>query len=293
MRDKQQKHKSGFIHARIISIISISLVLFLLGIISMFVLVGYGLKDHVRESVSFTIELKSDASESEAARMIKDLESKAYVKEVAYISKEDALKELTEELGESPEEFLGWNPLNAFLEVKVKGDYVANADSLAVVEAGIRSYAPMERLSYKKDLLEKVNSNIKTASYIVFGFAIVLLAISFFLISNTLRLVIYSRRFSIYTMKLVGATPGFIRRPFIRYNIVSALIASSIAVAGLGWLWFYATKQFPVLSSILSATNGAIVIGTVFGFGLIIALVSSFFAVNKYLRMDVNRLYKI
>lgn len=259
----------------------------------MFVLVGYSLKDHVRESVAFTVELKSDASTDEVSRMIKDLESKSYVKEVTYISKEDALRELTEELGESPQEFLGWNPLNAILEVKIKGDYVANEDSLAVVESEIQKYSPLEKLSYKKDLLEKVNSNIKTASYIVFGFAILLLAISFFLISNTLRLVIYSRRFSIYTMKLVGATSGFIRNPFIRYNVVSALVASTISVAGLAWLSFYATKQFPVLSSILSAVNGAIVIGTVFGFGLLIALISSYFAVNKYLRMDVNKLYRI
>lgn len=293
MAKRPKKHKVSFWHSRIISIVSISLVLFLLGVISMFILVGRGLKDYVRESVYFTIELRDNVSDAEIAKMVTDLEKEPFVRDIEYISKDDALKELSEELGESPEEFLGWNPLSASIEVRVKSEYAASRDSLLIVENSVQKYKPLERLTYKKELLDSVNKNIRTVTIVVVAFAIFLLFVSFFLINNTIRLLIYSRRFSIYTMKLVGATSGFIRRPFIRYNVVSGIIASILAVLGLTWLWFYVIDKYPIFQSVFTLKNGYIVIAIVVGFGVLISLISSFFAVNKYLRMNLDKLYRV
>lgn len=253
---------------------------------------GNQLKDYVRESIQFSIEIKDDTSTQEINELIGQLKQEDFVKNVRYISKEDAMEELTEELGESPKEFLGWNPLSATLEVQVKSEYAASDESIQKVEASIQKYKPLEKLSYKRDLLENINKNIRTISIAVIGFAVILLFISFFLVNNTIRLLIYSRRFSIYTMKLVGATPGFIRRPFVSYNLVSSIISAIIAVIALTALWFFLQKEYTFIHSALSIQNALIVVALVFCFGLFIAILSSYFSVNKYLRMNLNKLYR-
>ncbi|MDN4752933.1 permease-like cell division protein FtsX [Porphyromonadaceae bacterium W3.11] len=289
---KRKKGSPNFIHSRIISIISISMVLFLLGVVTMTGLVGNGLKDYVRESVNFTILLSPDAEPSEISLMERQLRSEPFVKDVTYYSKEQALAELQKELGDNPEDFLGWNPLSPTFEVQLHAEYVSNRDSISIVEDKLGGYLLTESLSYKNDLVDELNKNIKTMTLVMIVVAALLLLISIVLINNTIRLLIYSKRFSIYTMKLVGATSSFVRRPFIRYNVWSGIIAAIIAIGLLGWAWYYMVTNYPLMRAVLTDTNSVIVAVVVLIAGILISWFSAASAVTKYLHMDVNKLYR-
>lgn len=292
----ENKHKKGgtpsFVHSRLISIISISMVLFLLGIVTMLGLVGNGLKTYVRESVNFTVVLSPEAEPEEITIMEAQLKQEPFVKGIKYFSKEEALQELTKELGESPEEFLGWNPLSPTFEITLKEEYISERDSIAIVEQALNSYLLTQSLSYKQDLVEQINSNIQTLTIVMIVLAVLLLLISTVLINNTIRLLIYSKRFLIYTMKLVGATPSFIRCPFVRYNIWSGIMAAVVASGFLGWLWYHLITNYPLMQSVLTIQNALIVVGVVFVLGILISWLSASGAVTKYLRMNVNKLYR-
>lgn len=293
MSNKERKKGTpSFFHSRVISIISISMVLFLLGVVAMIGLVGNGLKDYVRESVNFTILLSPEAEESEIAVMERELRSEPFVKEVTYISKEQAMKELQKELGENPEDFLGWNPLSPTFEVQLHADYVSERDSIAKVEKKLGGYLLTQSLSYKNDLVEELNKNIQTITLVMTVVAGLLLLISIVLINNTIRLLIYSKRFSIYTMKLVGAKSSFIRRPFIRYNVWSGVIAAIISIAFLAWTWYYLVTTYPLMRTVLTERNSIIVAVLVIIAGILISWFSASSAVTKYLRMNMNKLYR-
>ncbi len=289
---RKQKGTPSFTHSRVISIISISMVLFLLGIVTMLGLVGSGLKTYVRESLNFTLLLSPEAEPSEIALMESKLRKEPFVRDIKYHSKEEALKELTDELGESPEAFLGWNPLSPTFEITLSEAYVTNKDSIQVVEQKLNDYVLTQSLSYKQDLVERLNNNIQTLTIVMIVLAALLLLISIVLINNTIRLLIYSRRFIIYTMRLVGATPRFIRRPFVRYNIWSGVMASIIAIGFLGWLWYHLVTTYPLMHSVLTIEKTYIVASIVLVLGILISWFSASGAVSKYLRMDVNKLYR-
>lgn len=282
----------SFFHSRVISIISISMVLFLLGVVTMLGLVASGLKTYVRESVNFTVLLSPEAQPEEIAIMERELKQEPFVKEVTYFSKEQALVDLTEELGESPEEFLGWNPLSPTFEIQVHEEYIANRDSITIVENRLNEYLLTQSLSFKYDLMEELNKNIQTLTIVMIVVATLLLLISIVLINNTIRLLIYSKRFTIYTMKLVGATPGFIRRPFVWYNIWSGIIGAIIAIAFLAWAWYHLISNYPLMRSVLTNQNGLIVAAVVLVLGILISWLSASSAVTRYLRMNVNKLYR-
>ena len=229
MAEGKKVSSVSFFNSRLTSIISISLVLFLLGLVFLIGLLGNKLSVYVKENISFSIVLKDNQKEADIKKMQKTLDALPYIKSTEYISKEQAVKELEEELGENPETFLGFNPLQASIEVKLHSEY-ANVDSLQLIEKKIKKYTSVSDLLYRKDMMQMVNDNVKRVSLILLTLAVMLMAISFVLISNTIRLLIYSKRFLIHTMKLVGATPGFIRRPFVRYNVVSGIFASIFAI---------------------------------------------------------------
>ena len=236
---KNKKVRSvSFFHTRLTSIVSISLVLFLLGLVLLIGLLGNRLSVYVKENISFSVVLQDQLKEREVKAMCRKLDALPFIKSTEYISKEMAAEELEEELGENPETFLGFNPLSATIEVKLKAEY-ANPDSLRMVENRIKAYTSVSDLLYRKDMMEMVHENMNRLTLILLGLAVILMAISFVLIGNTIRLLIYSKRFLIYTMKLVGATAGFIRRPFIWYNLVSGLVASVLAICMLTGLLYY------------------------------------------------------
>ena len=280
------------LHSRLTSIMSIALVLFLLGLILLIGVLGKELSAYVKENISFSIVLKDALSTTEIKKMQKQLDALPYIKSTTYISKEQAAKELEEELGENPETFLGFNPLQASIEVKLHSEY-ANPDSLQHIEKAIKNYTTVSDLLYRKDMMQMVNENVKQVSLILLTLAVILMAISFVLISNTIRLLIYSKRFLIHTMKLVGATAGFIRRPFIWYNLVSGFFASILAILMLTGALYYLQNELDGFIRLLDFQTLFFVFAGVLVMGILLSTVATVFAVNKYLRMNVDKLYNI
>ena len=242
MAEKYKVRSVTFFHSRLTSVISIALVLFLLGLICLMGLLGNKLSVYVKENITFSIVLKDNQREADIKKMQKKLDALPFIKSTEYISKEQAVKELEEELGENPETFLGFNPLKASIEVRLRSDY-ANPDSLPKIEHYIKQYTSVSDLLYRKDMMEMVHNNMQRIGLILLVLAAMLMAISFVLIGNTIRLLIYSKRFLIHTMKLVGATPGFIRRPFVYYNMVSGVIASLLAIGMLSGFLYYLQSE--------------------------------------------------
>lgn len=292
MADNKKISSISFFNSRLTSIISIALVLFLLGLICLMGLLGNKLSVYVKENLSFSIILKDNQKEADIKMMQKTLDAQPFIKSTEYISKEQAVKELEEELGENPETFLGFNPLLASIEVKLHSEY-ANPDSMAVIEKKIKSYTSVSDLLYRKDMMELVNENMKKISIILLGLAVLLMTISFVLISNTIRLLIYSKRFLIHTMKLVGATPGFIRAPFIRYNLVSGVFAALLAILMLTSALYYLQQELSGFIQILDLTTLLAVCGVVLMLGILLSVVATIVSVNKYLRLGVDKLYYI
>ena len=292
MAENKKVSSVSFFNSRLTSVISISLVLFLLGLILLIGMLGNKLSVYVKENLSFSIVLKDNQKETEIKKMQKSLDALPFIKSTEYISKEQAAKELEEELGENPETFLGFNPLQASIEVKLHSEY-ANPDSLQVIETKIRNYTSVSELLYRKDMMEMVHNNMKRLGLILLTLAAVLMIISFVLISNTIRLLIYSKRFLIHTMKLVGATSGFIRRPFVKYNIVSGIFASILAILMLTGALYYLQNELKGFIQILDMQTLLLVYVAVFALGIVLSVIATIFAVNKYLRMGVDKLYYI
>ena len=276
----------------ITSSISTTLVLLLLGMVVFFVLSANNLSTYVRENIGFTILVSDDMKKMEALKFQKTLNEKAYVKESTYISKEQALKEQTEAMGTDPAEFLGYNPFTASIEIKLNAAY-ANSDSIAWIEKEILANKKVMEVNYPQDLLDSVNRNIQRISLFLLGLAGLLTLISFALINNTIRLAIYSKRFLIHTMKLVGASWGFIRRPFLLRNMWIGILAGLLADAILIGLASMLVKYEPQLIDIITPTTLLIVLALVFVFGLAITSMCAYISINKYLRMKAGALYYI
>ena len=289
--------KSGrhitFFNARLTSTISISLVLFILGIVVLMGILATRLSMYVKENMGFSIVLKENVKESQVKKLQKKLDIAPYVRATQYISKEDALKELEVELGENPKDLLGFNPLQASIEVKLRSDY-AHPDSLVWIEKGLRKgTVAIDDIVYQKDLIQLVNDNIRRISFMLLGLAFVLMLISFALISNTIRLGAYSKRFIIHTMKLVGATPAFIRKPFIISNIINGIIGAFIAMELLSGSVYYLLTEFDNLYTLIDISSLFWVFVIVLLLGVVLTAISAWFAVNRYIRMDRDNLYYV
>lgn len=292
MSTPKKKKRFTFLEARITSTLSVSLVLFILGIMAMLGILANNLSVYVRENIGFTIMLKDTATENNVAQLQATLANADYVKAAQYISKEDALKEVMLELGENPEEIIGVNPMQASIEVRLIADYT-HPDSILKIDQKLTKYNYVEDIYFQKDLIQSVNDNMRTLGAILLALAIVLMVISYVLISNTIRLTAYSKRFIIYTMKLVGATPGFIRRPFILSNILSGIIAAIIAIILLTCCISYVMSEFDNFHTLLNTQMMLIVYGIVLLLGILLTAVSSFFAVNRYIGMKRDDLYYV
>ncbi len=292
MADKKRGGTVTFINSRLTTIISIALVLFLLGVLGLLALTGNQLSRYVKENITFSVTLKDDQSADSINNLIHDLKVAPFTRSVEYISKERAAKELQDELGEDPETFLGYNPLQASLEVKFRSEY-ANEDSLRLIERQVAQYTSVDQLLYRKDLMDVVNNNMQRIGLILLVLAVALMIISFVLINNTLRLLIYSKRFLIHTMTLVGATPGFIRRPFIGYNVVNGLIAGILAVAMLVGALYWIQLQLPGFMEMVDMLMLYILFAAVVVLGILLCVIATAFAVNRYLRMKGDKLYYI
>ena len=286
------KSKSLFDMQFITSSISTTLVLLLLGLVVFFVLTAHNMSVYVRENISFSILISDDMKEADILKLQKKLNQEPFVKQSEYISKKQALKEQTEAMGTDPEEFLGYNPFTASLEIKLHSDY-ANSDSIAKIEKLIKKNSNIQDVLYRKELIDAVNENIRNISLVLLALAVVLTFISFALINNTIRLAIYSKRFLIHTMKLVGASWGFIRGPFLRRNVGSGILAGMLADAILMGTAYWAVTYEQELIQVITPEVMLIVCGSVLVFGVIITWLCAYLSINKYLRMRANTLYYI
>lgn len=292
MTENKKIKSTSFFNSRLTSMFSVALVLFLLGSIFLLARIGDTLSSYVKESISFTIVLKENAKQADIDRLQKRLAKEDFVKSTLFISKEQAAKELEAEIGENPETFLGFNPLSSTIEIKLNSEY-ANPDSLAVIEQQIKTDTQIEDLLYRKDMMQIVNENVKRVGIILLGLAAILSIISFALINNTIRLHIYSKRFLIHTMKLVGATPGFIRRPFIRQNLANGFMAGLLALAMLAGALYYANIEIPGLQGVLTPELLIETAIIVIGAGMLLTTIATWCAVNKYIKMKFDKLYYI
>lgn len=277
-------------NSRFTSTISISLVLFLLGIMLTLGFLAKHLSDYVKENVCMSVVVDDGLRVPDAKMFQQKLEAMPWTKSVTYIDKETALKELIEELGENPEDLLGFNPTLASFEVYLNAGY-ANADSMAVAEAYLKRFKNVQDVIYRKDLVHMVNENVRRISVILLILASLLTMISYSLIRNTVKLLIYSKRFLIRTMQLVGAGRGFILKPFILQNLVSAAIASCLSMGYLYGSLMYLDKQIPGSLAALQPGMMALIFLIVLVFGSIIMTIATLLAVNRYLKMNTGDLY--
>ena len=288
------KHNSvsSFDMQFVTSSISTTGVLLLLGLVVFFVWGAHNLSVYVKENINFSILISDDMKESDILKLQKKLDKEPFVKATEYISKKQALREQTEAMGTDPQEFLGYNPFTASIEVKLHSDY-ANSDSITKIEKKIKKNTNIQEVLYQKDLIDAVNDNIRNISLMLLGLAVILTFISFALINNTIRLTIYSKRFLIHTMKLVGASWSFIRRPFLRRNfwigVLSAVIADAVLWGAAYWLVSYE----PELIRVITPDVMLLVTVYVLIFGVLITWLCALLSINKYLKMKAGTLYYI
>lgn len=272
--------------------ISTAMVLVLLGLVVFSVLTARNLSAYVKENLTVTVMLSQDVTNPEAEQMCRELRQRPYVSQLTYISKEDALKELTKELGADPMEFVDYNPTLASVEMQMRADY-ANRDSLQWIEKELKQNAKVQEITYPQDLMDQVNRTLAKINLVLLVLAVLLLIISFSLINNSIRLGVYARRFSIHTMKLVGASWGFIRRPFLRRSIGIGLLAALLAILVLGGCIYALYRYDPDVLTVITWRDMALTAAVVMVAGVLITFLCSYFSVNKFLRMKAGELYKI
>lgn len=271
-------------------VISVSLVLFLLGILGLVIINAKELSDYFKESLSFSVILGDETREPDIRMLQKDLDAKSYVKSTEYVSKDQAAVKMKEDLGEDFISFLGDNPLPPSIDVYLLASYT-NPDSVAKIEKYILQYPFVKEVWYEDSLLFLINENVRKISLFLLIISSFLFLIAVTIINNTIRLAIYSKRFLIRTMQLVGATRLFIRKPFLIRSIYHGLLAALIAMLLLMGLLYLIEKEFLMLFS-FESTNLLILLGVLLiGAGILINLVSTYLSVNRYLVISEDKLY--
>ena len=273
--------------------ISTAMVLVLLGMVVLSVLTAQNLSTYVKENLKVTVMLSEEVTNPEARKLCNEWAKRPFVSGLNYISKEDVLKEQTKALGIDPSEFLnGENPYLASIELQLAADY-ANMDSLKWIVKELKKDAKVNEIEYPQDLIDSVNKNLGKINLVLIVLAVLLTIVSFALINNSVKLGIYARRFTIHTMKLVGASWNFIRWPFLRRSLVIGLISALLALAVLsGGVYLLSTYE-PQVLLVITPRVMLITAVAVFLFGSLITVLCSYFSVNKFLRMKAGELYKI
>ena len=272
------------------TIVSISLVLFLLSLLGLLVLNTKKLADFVKENIGFSVILHENTREADIMQIQRSFDASKFVKETRYVTPEQAAVELQEELGENFLDFLGFNPLLPSIDLKLNAAY-ANPDSIAKIEKEFMGYPQVKEVYYQESLVHLVNENVRNISLIILVFSGFLFFISIALFNNTIRLLFYSKRFIIKTMLLVGATSSFIRRPFIFSGVMHGILGSVIASLMLFIVIYFAQRQMPDVAGFTDFGTIGILLLSIFAIGILISWLSTLFAVNKYLRIDQDRLY--
>jgi cell division transport system permease protein len=272
------------------TVLSISLVLFLMGLMGFLLINARRISNNVKENIGFDVILKEDIKESEIIQFRKLMDASDFVRSTRFISKDEAAKDLEQKIGEDFIKFLGYNPLSSAVEVKLKAEY-AHPDSIGWIEKEMTQSTIVKEVFYEKNLVNMVNENVNKISFVLFGFTVLLLIISIALINNTIRLSIYSKRFLIKTMQLVGATPGFIRKPFLFRSIRHGVYSGMIAILLLGGSLYLLYNQVPELFVIEDLKLfGALALSIII-LGILISSISTLIAIAKYLKLKIDDLY--
>ena len=272
------------------SVISITLVLLLVGVASLLLVNTKSVSDYFTENVQVSVLMKQDVGEEEAMNYATTLDALPFIKGTRFISKEEGTKEMTDMLGEDFLNVFETAPIPVSVDVTLKADYVS-ADSLEIVKKAISSSPLVDEVIYQQSLVDKLNTNLGKISIILGVFVILLLFISFVLINNTVRLNVFSKRFTIHTMKLVGATKSFIRAPFLGQAVFQGLISALLAIILLLGLLFFVRKEFVQLFAVFSRDLLLVVIGIVVLSGIFICLVSTYFVVGRLVSLSNDELY--
>lgn len=288
---KEKKSKISYFQSNFTSTISVALVLLLLGIIAFLGILANTFSKELKENIGFSVVLQSETTPEQVAAMDKMWKASPYVSDVKYISKEAALQNWQAETGENLVELFGVNPLNAEYEVYVKAEY-ANLDSLQVIERQLKAITFVDEIAMHKSEVDAANRNISNVALVLFVIAVLLMLISFVLINNTVRLTVYSRRFLIHTMKLVGAKPGFIRRPFVVSNMLNGLIAAFVSMLFLLGVFLFLQNIDEALVVSFSALEIVAVFAGLIVLGVLICGLAAFLAADKYIRLSYDDLFK-
>lgn len=291
MRNPEERYARRRYHSSVATtVVSITLVLLMLGLLALVVLHARKLSDYVKENIGFRVYIKEDAATEEIIALQKRLDASAFVKSSVYISPEEAARELTEELGEEFIDFLGYNPLPPSIDLRLKAAW-GNVDSLEAIEHRLMNEVSVKEVFYQKSLVHLLNRNLKRISMVLLGFSALLLLIAIALINNTIRLSVYARRFIIRTMKLVGATRGFISRPFIARGVMQGLISALLAIILLSVILYFLMREVPELIGFYDLYLYLAVFALVIFTGIFLSWISTWFAVRRYIRMKEDELY--
>jgi cell division transport system permease protein len=266
------------------------LVLFLFGLLGLLLINAKRLTDYVMENVGVTLILKENTREVDIIKLQKNLETASFIKSTRFVDKNVAADELKKELGENFVDFLGYNPLLSSIDVRVFAGY-ANTDSLLVLEKTFMKYPEVQEVYYQKNLVKQLNSNVQKLSLIIFGLSIIMFIIFTALINSTIRLSIFSKRFIINSMQLVGATRSFIRRPFVLKSVLHGIYGAIIACFLLLLIFISYQNELKDFIDFQDSVSLGCLIGGIFVFGILMTYFSSFFAVNKFLHLKVDQLY--
>ena len=269
---------------------STTLVLVLLGVMCALLFSARSLSDYIKRNMTMSVVVSSKLSEADVLDFRKQLDKRSYVAESKYVSSAQILEEQKRELGTDPVEFLGYNPYEPSIDLTLKSEY-ACPDSMAMLEKRLLKDKRVTQVVYHREIIEVVNDNIHKVAMVLLGFMVVLTLISWSLIGNAVRLSIYSKRFILHTMKLVGATWGFIRRPFIVNNMYIGLLSGIAADALLGGIFYLALREEPALITILPPVSLAVIAAVVICFGIFMTVSCAYSSVNRFLRMRGDDLY--
>lgn len=285
-----QKLSKRIFKSYLTSTISISMVLFMVGMLGVVLLNAERLAKYVRENIGFTLVLNEGVQDGEVESLMNSLKTANFVKAVEYVDKETAAERLKKELGEDFTGFLGYNPLLASIEVKLLADY-ATPDQLASIETKLKEFPQVKEMSYQHDIVSTINDNVKKIGFVLTFFAALLLLMFFSLINNTIRLSVYSQRFIINTMLLVGATDRFIRAPFIRRSVLYGVLGALVANVLLFILMISYSQQLTGIIDLEDFRIFGVVFVLVLFTGVLISWGSTFLAVNKFIRLKFDELF--
>lgn len=289
MQEKQAKRKLRTSSAS--TVISIALVLFMLGTFGLVLINAQKVSNYVKENIGFTVMLNEEIKEVDVLQFQKQLDARPAIKTTQYVSKEEAAQLLQSDLGEDFIQFLGYNPLSSSVDIYLHAAH-ATTEQMNALEAELEADELVKEVVFQKDLVDAINQNVRKISLVLMSFCALLFIIAIALINNTIRLSVYSKRFLIRTMKLVGATHSFIRKPFLYQGMTQGLFGALIGILLLMLALFSIQQEMPELLELQDLPTVGVILSAMLVIGVMMSLVATNMAVGKYLRMNEDELYR-